>query len=36
MAMVRLKSFFLTYGIEIPEEAGAHWGGIFEAWGWVR
>jgi transposase len=32
MAMVRLKSFFLTYDIEIPEEAGAHWGGTFEAW----
>jgi transposase len=30
--MVRLKSFFLTYDIEIPEEAGAHWSGAFEAW----
>jgi transposase len=31
-AMLRIKSFFLTYGIEIPEEAGAHWSGDFEAW----
>ncbi len=31
-AMVRIKSFFLTYDIEIPEEAGAHWSGDFEAW----
>jgi transposase len=31
-AMARLKSFFLTYDIEIPEEAGAHWSGDFEAW----
>ena len=31
-AMVRIKSFFLTYDIEVPEEAGAHWSGDFEAW----
>jgi transposase len=31
-SMVRIKSFFLTYDIEIPEEAGAHWSGGFEAW----
>lgn len=31
-AMVRLKSFFLTYGVEVPEEAGVHWSGEFEAW----
>lgn len=31
-AMVRLKSFFLTYDVEVPEEAGAHWSGAFEAW----
>jgi transposase len=31
-AMVRIKSFFLTYDIEIPEEVGAHWSGDFEAW----
>ena len=30
--MVRIKSFFLTYDIEVPEEAGAHWSGDFEAW----
>jgi transposase len=32
VAMVRLKSFFLTYDVEVPEEAGAHWSGAFEAW----
>ena len=31
-AMVRIKSFFLTYDVEVPEEAGAHWSGDFEAW----
>ena len=31
-AMVRIKSFFLTYDIEVPEQAGTHWGGEFEAW----
>jgi transposase len=31
-AMVRIKSFFLSYDIEVPEEAGAHWSGEFEAW----
>lgn len=31
-AMVRIKSFFLTYDVEIPEDAGAHWSGEFEAW----
>jgi transposase len=31
-AMVRIKSFFLTYDIEVPKEAGAHWSGDFEAW----
>ena len=31
-AMVRIKSFFLTYDIEVPEEAGEHWSGDFEAW----
>jgi transposase len=31
-AMVRIKSFFLTYGIEVPEEVGAHWSGAFEVW----
>jgi transposase len=31
-AMVRIKSFFLTYDIEVPEEAGAHWSGDFESW----
>jgi transposase len=31
-AMARIKSFFLTYDIEVPEEAGTHWGGDFEAW----
>jgi transposase len=31
-AMVRIKSFFLTYDIEVPEEAGAHWSGDFETW----
>jgi len=31
-AMVRIKSFFLTYDIEVPEGAGAHWSGDFEAW----
>ena len=31
-AMVRIKSFFLTYDIEVPEEAGVHWSGAFEAW----
>jgi transposase len=31
-AMVRIKSFFLTYDIEVPAEAGAHWSGDFEAW----
>jgi transposase len=31
-AMVRIKSFFLTYDIEVPEQAGAHWSGDFEAW----
>jgi transposase len=31
-AMVRIKSFFLTYDIEVPEEAGAHWSVAFEAW----
>jgi transposase len=30
--MVRIKSFFLTYDIEVPEEAGVHWSGDFEAW----
>jgi len=32
MSMVRLKSFFLTYDVEVPEEAGTHWSGNFEAW----
>jgi len=31
-AMVRIKSFFLTYDIEVPQEAGPHWSGQFEAW----
>jgi len=31
-AMLRIKSFFLTYDIEVPEEAGAHWSGGFETW----
>jgi transposase len=31
-SMVRLKSFFLTYDVQVPEEAGAHWSGDFEAW----
>ncbi len=31
-AMVRIKSFFLTYSVEVPEEAGADWSGDFEAW----
>jgi len=31
-AMVRIKSFFLTYDIEVPEEAGVDWSGDFEAW----
>ena len=31
-AMVRIKSFFLTYDVEVPKEAGAHWSGEFEAW----
>ncbi len=31
-AMVRIKSFLLTYDIEVPQEAGAHWSGDFEAW----
>jgi transposase len=31
-AMVRIKSFFLTYDIEVPQEAGPHWGGDFETW----
>ncbi len=31
-AMVRIKSFFLTYDIQVPEEAGPHWSGDFEAW----
>jgi transposase len=31
-AMLRIKSFFLTYGIEAPEDAGADWSGDFEAW----
>jgi transposase len=31
-AMVRIKSFFLTYDIEVPDEAGAHWSRDFEAW----
>ncbi len=28
-AMLRIKSFFLTYDVEIPEEVGAHWSGEF-------
>lgn len=31
-AMLRIKSFFLTYDVEVPEGAGAHWSGEFEAW----
>lgn len=31
-AMLRIKSFFLTYGVEVPEEAGADWSGDFEVW----
>ena len=31
-AMVRLKSFFLTYDVEVPEEAGEHWSSRFESW----
>lgn len=31
-AMVRLKSFFLTYDVEVPEGTGKHWNGAFEAW----
>lgn len=31
-AMLRLKSFFLTYDVEVPKEAGAHWSGALEAW----
>ncbi len=31
-AMLRIKSFFLTYDVEVPQEAGAYWGGEFEAW----
>ena len=31
-AMARLKSFFLTYGIPVPPEAGTHWKGTFVAW----
>jgi transposase len=30
--MVRIKSFFLTYDIKVPEEAGVDWSGDFEAW----
>src|SRR5262249_51607344 len=31
-SMVRLKSLFLTYEVEVPQGAGKHWNGAMEAW----